>query len=256
MWRDGWIALRTLAIKEFLRFIRIWVQTVLPPVVTTALYFIIFGELIGERLGPVHGHDYMTWLVPGLVMLAVITNAYANVVSSFFSAKFHRHIEELLVAPVPNFLILAGYVAGGVARGLVVGLAVLATAAVFSAVPFAHPGIALLVWLLTCVLFSLAGLINGIYARTFDDISIVPTFVLTPLTYLGGIFYSIDMLPPFWKQLSLGNPILYIINSFRYGMLGVTDVGLWTGFAVIAAFILVLTAWALWLLEHSSALRH
>ncbi|RMG27373.1 MAG: ABC transporter permease [Gammaproteobacteria bacterium] len=256
MLREHWIALRTLALKEFLRFIRIWVQTVLPPVVTTALYFIIFGALIGRRLGPVGGHPYMVWLVPGLVMLAVVTNAYANVVSSFFSAKFHRHIEELLVAPVPNALVLAGYVAGGVARGLVVGLAVLGTAAVFAELHFAHPGVALAVWLLTSVLFSLAGLINGIYARTFDDISIVPTFVLTPLTYLGGIFYSIDMLPPFWKTLSLGNPLLYIINSFRYGMLGVSDVSLGIGFGVIGAFILVLAAWALWLLGHSSALRH
>ena len=249
------IAFQTILIREILRFMRIWIQTVLPPVVTTALYFIIFGSLIGSQIGDMQGYRYMDYIVPGLIMMAVITNSYANVVSSFFGAKFQHNIEEMLIAPVPNPLILAGFVAGGVARGLTVGAAVTLTAAFFSPLAVHDLGITLSMVFLTAVLFSTAGLINGIYAKSFDDISIIPTFVLTPLTYLGGIFYSIDMLPEFWQKVSLANPILYMINAFRYGMLGVSDIDLRASFAIVLAFVVGLFLYALRLLNKGVGIK-
>ncbi len=243
-----WTAFYTLLIKEVLRFLRIWVQTVLPPAITTALYFIIFGNLIGERIGEMDGYGYREFIVPGLILMAVIANSYANTVSSFFQAKYQRHIEELLIAPVPNWIILAGYVAGGVARGLVVGAVVTGVSLFFADVGVAHPLLTLLVVFLTSVLFALGGFINAVFARNFDDISVIPTFVLTPLTYLGGVFYSIDLLPEFWRQLSLANPVLYMINAFRYGILGVSDIDPGVALALILGFILVLGTAALWLL--------
>ncbi len=255
-WRQQWIAFETLVIKEFLRFIRIWVQTVLPPVVTTALYFIIFGNLIGRQIGPMEGFSYMDYIVPGLILMAVITNSYANVVSSFFSAKLQHYVEEMLVAPIPNYVILAGFVAGGVARGLTVCAAVSTTAFLFASFHLHSLATVLSMILLTSILFSLAGFINGVYARTFDDISIVPTFVLTPLTYLGGVFYSLDMLPAFWQKLSLANPILYMINAFRYGILGITDIPLALSYGIVIGFILVLGALALRLLDRGYGIRH
>lgn len=251
-----WIALQTLLIKETLRFLRIWIQTILPPAVTTALYFIIFGQLIGAQLGPVEGLNYTQFIAPGLIMLAVITNAYSNVVSSFFSAKFQRHIEEMLVSPLPNVIIILGFVGGGLARGLTVGLAVIAVALCFADLRWEHPLITLAVMVLTAVLFALAGLINGIYAKSFDDISVVPTFVLTPLIYLGGIFYSIQMLPPFWQYVSLFNPILYMINAFRFGILGVSDIDIRLAFTLIALFIIILFSYSLWLLQRGVGIRN
>ncbi len=249
------IALQTILIKETLRFLRIWIQTLLPPAVTTALYFIIFGQLIGAQLGPVEGLSYTQFIAPGLIMMAVITNSYSNVVSSFFSAKFQRHIEEMLVSPLPNTIIVLGFVGGGLARGLTVGLAVIVTSLFFADLHWQHPLITFAVIVLTAVLFSLAGLINGIYARSFDDISVVPTFVLTPLIYLGGIFYSIQMLPPFWQDVSLLNPILYMINAFRFGILGVSDIDVRLAFAIILLFIATLFGYSLWLLRRGTGIR-
>ena len=216
-----WIAFKTIVIKEVLRFGRIWVQTILPPVITTVLYFVIFGNLIGSQIGDVDGLTYMEYIVPGLIMMAVITNSYANTVSSFFGAKFHRHIEEMMVSPVPNYLIVAGFAAGGVARGMAVGLAVSLVSLFFAGLNVHNILVVVSIAVLTSVLFALGGLINAVFARTFDHISIVPTFVLTPLTYLGGVFYSINMLSEFWQGVSLLNPILYMVNGFRYGILGV-----------------------------------
>ena len=250
-----WTALRTIVTKEVLRFSRIWVQTILPPMVTTALYFIIFGGLIGSRIGEMDGYRYMDFIVPGLIMLAVITNSYANVVSSFFSAKFQRHIEELLVSPVPNSLIILGFVGGGLARGLAVGAAVTLVSLFFSPLTVHSLPVTLSVVLLTSVLFSLAGLINGVFARSFDDISIMPTFVLTPLTYLGGVFYSVSLLPEFWQGVSLLNPILYMVNAFRYGLLGTSDLPLATSYAIILGFIAALYLLALSVLNRGIGVR-
>ncbi|HYQ71096.1 MAG TPA: ABC transporter permease [Gammaproteobacteria bacterium] len=249
------IAFRTILTKEVLRFARIWIQTVLPPVITTALYFIIFGNLIGPRIGPMEGFDYMEFIIPGLIMMAVITNSYANVVSSFYGSKFQRHIEEMLISPVPSYIILIGYIGGGVARGLTVGVAVTVVSLVFHPLNVHSLWVMFSMILLTAILFSLAGLINGVYARSFDDISIVPTFVLTPLTYLGGIFYSISLLPEFWQQASLINPILYMVNAFRYGFLGVSDISLVLSYGISIGFIVILYVFSLYLLRKGHGIR-
>lgn len=248
-------ALKTIVIKEYLRFIRIWLQTVLPPAITTALYFVIFGKLIGSQISDIDGFSYMDYIVPGLILMAVITNAYANVVSSFYMAKFQKSIEELLVSPVPNYLILIGYISGGVARGVIVGIVVTAVAMFFSDIHIHSWFISFSVFVLTAILFSIAGFINAIYANSFDDITIIPTFILTPLTYLGGIFYSIDMLPEFWQNVSLINPILYMINSFRYGLLGTSDTDLVTAMCMIVVFIVVLFSYALYLLRRGVGIK-
>lgn len=250
------IAFYTILLKEVRRFTRIWVQTILPSVITTTLYFLIFGYLIGARIGDMDGFKYMDYIVPGLIMMAVITNSYSNVVASFFSAKFQRNIEEMLVSPMPNYIILLGFVAGGVARGLAVGAVVTAVALFFSALPVQHLLITSSVILLTAILFSLAGFLNGQFAKSFDDIAIVPTFVLTPLTYLGGVFYSIKLLPPFWQQLSLANPILYMVNAFRYGLLGASDIDLYVSYAIILGFIVGLFVLALHLLNRGYGIRN
>ena len=249
------VALQSMLIREYLRFMRIWIQTLLPPAITTVLYFIIFGDLIGSQLSDISGYRYMDYIAPGLILMSVITNAYANVVSSFYSAKFQRHIEELLVSPVSNFVILVGFIGGGIMRGLAVGLVVTAVTAFFAQIPLSHLGLILVVALLTCILFSLAGLINGIYAKSFDDISIVPTFVLTPLTYLGGIFYSLDMLSPFWQQASLFNPILHMIGLFRYGWMGIKEVDPVNSLLLIIVVIAVLTWVCLHLLKRGVGIR-
>lgn len=249
------IAFRTIVLKEVRRFRRIWPQTILPPMVTTALYFVIFGGLIGSRIGPIEGLSYMDYIVPGVIMMGIINNAYANVVSSFFSAKFQRFIEEVVIAPIPNYLILLGYVAGGMARGLSVGLMVTLVAAFFVDFQVHSWGVTLATVLLTSLLFATGGLINAVYAKTFDDISIIPTFVLTPLTYLGGIFFSVEMLPGFWQNVALFNPILYMINAFRYGLLGVSDIDLTTAFAIIGVFVVALFAFALHLLNRGVGVR-
>lgn len=250
-----WVAFQTIVTREIVRFTRIWMQTVLPSVITTALYFIIFGNLIGSRIGDMEGFRYVDFIVPGLIMMAVITNSYSNVVSSFYGSKFQRNLEELLVSPMPNYVILLGFVAGGVARGLTVGVAVTCVALFFSDLAIKHLLVVFSVIVLTAFLFSLAGLINGVFARSFDDISIVPTFVLTPLTYLGGVFYSIGLLPEFWRNLSLINPILYMVNAFRYGFLGVSDIDLVVSYAIILAAIALLYAVGLHLLNRGYGIR-
>lgn len=255
MLREFWIAYLTITRKEIMRFSRIWVQTIIPPVVMVALYFIIFGNLIGQRIGDMDGMDYVDFIMPGLVMMSIITNSYANVVSSFYGAKYSRHIEEMQIAPVPSLVILLGFVSGGIARGLSVGIAVTLVSLLFTDFSIHSPLVVLVVALLTSCLFAMAGLINGIFANSFDDISIVPTFVLTPLTYLGGIFYSIRLLPDFWQQASLVNPILYMVNSFRYGFRGASDIDLGTAMAVILVFIAVLFAICLTLLERGTGIR-
>lgn len=250
-----YVAFQTILIKEILRFMRIWIQTVLPPAVTTALYFVIFGKLIGEQIGDMGGFRYIDYIVPGLILMSVMTNSYSNVVSSFYSTKFQRHIEELLVSPVPNWVILCGYVSGGVARGVVVGVVVTGVSGAFTDLGVAHYLVTVAVFVLTSILFALGGFINAIFAKTFDDISIVPTFVLTPLTYLGGVFYSIDLLPAFWQSISLANPILYMVNAFRYGLLGVSDINVIAALAIICAFIVALTAVSLHLLRKGVGIK-
>ena len=249
------VALKTIAIKEYLRFIRIWIQTILPPAITIALYFIIFGEIIGSQIGDIDGYKYMDYIVPGLILMAVITNAYANVVSSFFSAKFHHSIEEMLVSPLPNYIILLGFISGGLARGIIVGIVATVVSLFFSDLHIHSYPVTFAVFILTSILFALAGFINAAYARSFDDITIIPTFVLTPLIYLGGVFYSIKMLPEIWQNISLVNPILYMVNAFHYGILGVSDIEVSTAFIIIIAFIVVLYYFALRLLRIGVGLK-
>ena len=249
------VALYTIARREVHRILRIWGQTLVPPAITMTLYFLIFGGLIGSRVGEMDGIKYMDFIVPGLVMMSVIQNSYGNISSSFFGAKFGRHVEELLVAPLPNWVILTGYVAGAVLRGLMVGIIVLGIAMCFTHVRIPHPWVTLSTVLLGATIFSLAGFVNAVYAKKFDDIAIVPTFILTPLTYLGGVFYSVSLLPPFWQQASHLNPILYMVNAFRYGLLGTSDVPLATSYAVMLAFVVALAALGLHLLRKGVGLR-
>lgn len=253
--QQQWVAFCTIVVKEIRRFMRIWQQTLLPPAITIALYFVIFGRLIGPRIGEMSGFSYIEFVVPGLIMMSVITNSYANVVSSFFGTKFQRSIEELLVSPVPNYVILVGYIIGGVARGLAVGVIVTLLSLFFTQLQVSHMGVTVAIVFLTAVLFSLAGFINAVYANSFDDISIIPTFVLTPLTYLGGVFYSISMLPAFWQGVSQANPVLYMVNAFRYGLLGVSDIDVVWAFVMVIAFCVVLFVYSLYLLERGKKLR-
>jgi len=250
------VAFFTILIKEIRRFTRIWPQTLLPPAITTALYFLIFGKLIGDRIGLVHGVSYMDYIVPGIILMSVISHSYSNVVSSFYSTKFQRHIEELLVAPVPNYVILAGYVFGGIARGVLVGVVVMGISMMFTHTTILHWDIAAAVFVLTATLFALAGFINAVFADSFDDISIIPNFVLTPLSYLGGVFYSVAMLPGIWQKVAQANPILYMINAFRYGLIGVSDVEIELAFAMITGFIVFLTALSLLLLHKGIGIKN
>jgi len=249
------VALLTIVTREIRRFMRIWVQTLIPPAITMALYFVIFGTLIGSRIGPMGGFDYMQFVVPGLIMMSVITNSYSNVVSSFFSTKFQRNIEEMLVSPVPNYIILIGYILGGVARGLAVGIIVTGLSLFFTSLNVANWGVMISILLLTAVLFSLMGFINAVYAQSFDDISIVPTFVLTPLTYLGGVFYSISLLPEFWQTVSRLNPVLYMVNTFRYGILGVSDINVTYAYGMVLLFIVIAFVFCMHLLNSGKGLR-
>ncbi len=254
-WRRTLIAFLTITHKEIQRFLRIWVQTLLPPAITMALYFIIFGNLIGPRIGPMDGYTYIEFIAPGIIMMAVITNSYSNVVSSFFGAKFQRHIEEIMVSPTPNAVILLGYVAGGVTRGLLTGLIVTLVSLFFTQLQIHNLAVTVSVVFLTSVLFSLGGFINAVFAKKFDDISIVPTFILTPLTYLGGVFYSISLLPDFWQWASMTNPVLYMVNAFRYGILGASDINIWTAYSLILFFIALLGSFSLYLLHRGTGLR-
>ena len=251
----NWVALKTIVTKEVIRVIRIWIQTIVPPAITMTLYFIIFGNLIGRRIGTMEGFDYMQYIAPGLIMMSVITNSYGNVVSSFFGAKFGGHIEEMLVSPMSNATIIIGHVAGGVIRGLLVGLVVTVIALGFTDLSIEHPLITLSMALLTSTVFALAGFINAIFANKFDDISIVPTFILTPLTYLGGVFYSISLLPEFWQNVSLANPILYMVNAFRYGILGVSDISISHAYLIVGVFVVGLFTTCLLLLNRGIGIR-
>jgi ABC-2 type transport system permease protein len=250
------VAFQTLVTKEVRRFLRIWVQTLVPPVITIALYFVIFGNLIGSRIGDMSGFSYMDFIVPGLVMMAVVNNSYANVVSSFFSQKFQRSIEELLVSPVPNHVILAGFVTGGIARGLCVGVIASVIALLFSGLHMHNIFITVLVILLASTVFSLGGFINAVYARNFDDISIIPTFVLTPLIYLGGVFYSVELLPEPWQSISHLNPIFYMVNAFRYGILGISDANVGFSLLMLLGFTVLLFTYSMILLRRGRGLRY
>jgi ABC-2 type transport system permease protein len=244
-----------IARKETTRIFRIWVQTLVPPVITMILYFIIFGQMIGSQLKDIGGYDYMAYIAPGLIMMSIITNSYTNTVSSFFSAKFQRNIEELLVSPTPNWIIILGYVSGGMVRGLFVGLLVSIISFLFTRLPLYHLGYVVMFAVLTSFVFSLAGMINGIFARKFDDVSIIPTFVITPLTYLGGVFYSISLLPEFWQTLSKANPIIYMVDGFRYGFLGISDINALTGLGMLVLFSIVLFSLSLILLKNGVGVR-
>jgi len=250
-----WVGFRTIVIREFSRIIRIWGQTLVPPAITATLYFVIFGSLIGRRIGDMGGVTYMQYIAPGLIMMSVITNSYGNVVSSFFGAKFGRHIEELLVAPLPNWLIVTGYVTGGVVRGLLVGLVVTLIALFFTRLHVQHVLVVLAAVLLTAVAFSLLGFINAVFAKNFDQITFVPTFILTPMTYLGGVFYSITMLPEWAQHVSRANPILYMVNAFRFGFLGTSDVNLGLSFGLMVLAVVLLFTACVWLMEKGTGTR-
>lgn len=252
---EQFVALMTLLRKEVRRFLRIWPQTLLPSAITMSLYFVIFGSLIGARIGQMGGFDYMEFVVPGLIMMAIVTNSYANVVSSFFGSKFNHSIEELLVSPTPNYIILLGFLLGGITRGLLVAFIVTCVSMFFTQLPIYSIGIVIGVVIFTSTLFALAGFINGVFANNFDDISIVPTFVLTPLTYLGGVFYSLDMLSDFWAGVSQLNPLVYVVNAFRYGVLGVSDVSVGFAFLMIVGFTVVAFFFSLHLLNSGKQLR-
>ncbi len=250
-----WVAFSTIVIKEVRRFMRIWQQTLLPPAITMTLYFIIFGNLIGSRIGKMDGVDYMSFIVPGLIMMSIITNAYGNVASSFFGNKFQRSIEELMVSPVYPSVILAGYVMGGVARGVMVGIIVTLLSLYFTDLQLHNLLVVIVVTIMSAILFALGGFINAIFASKFDDIAIIPTFIITPLTYLGGVFYSISLLPEFWQDVSKLNPILYMVNSFRYGILGISDVSVAVAITMLMVFIILLASICVWLLKRGTGMR-
>ena len=238
-----------------MRFLRIWVQTLVPPAIMMTLYFVIFGNLIGSKIGDMDGFDYIDYIIPGLIMMSVITNSYSNVVAAFFNAKMYGHVQEMLISPIPNHVILLGYIGGGMARGILVGVIVTIVSLFFSDLSIKHPFITIGILLMTSMLFSIAGFINAVYAKNFDDISIVPTFVLTPLTYLGGVFYSINLLSDFWQTVSLANPVLYMVNGFRYGILGESDINPWVSFGLIIVFTAALYAVAYHLLKKGTGTR-
>lgn len=252
----NWIAFQTILIKEILRFVRIWPQTLLPPAITTALYFVIFGKIIGDRIGEMGGFSYSEYIAPGLIMLTVINNSYSNVVSSFFGAKFQHYVEELQVSPVSNLLIISGYVAGGIVRGLFVGVIVTIVTLFFTPISINNIFLTIIIFFLTSSVFALAGFINAIFAESFDDIAIIPTFVLTPLTYLGGIFYSVSLLPPFWEAISYFNPILYMVNGFRYSMLGISDISIGWTLALLSLLLLALFYAANYLMNRGTGLKN
>jgi ABC-2 type transport system permease protein len=253
--REQYVAFLTIVRKEIKRYLRIWTQTLLPSAITMSLYFVIFGSLIGSRIGEMGGFTYMQFVVPGLIMMAIVTNSYSNVVSSFFGSKFSHSVEELLVSPVSNFVILMGYVVGGVSRGLLVAVVVTLVSLFFTHLHIYSYLVVVVVVLMTSTLFALAGFINAVFANNFDDISIIPTFVLTPLIYLGGVFYSMDLLPPFWATVSKLNPLVYVVNAFRYGVLGVSDVSLPLAFGMIAFFTAAAFIYSMHLLNSGKRLR-
>jgi ABC-2 type transport system permease protein len=253
--RITWIGFRTIVLREYSRIVRIWGQTLVPSAVNAALYFLIFGTLLGRRVGVVSGFSYSQFIAPGMIMLWLIQNSYTNVVSSFYGAKFGKHIEELLVSPLPNWAIVAGYMMGGIVRGTLVALVVTVVSLFFAHLPVAHPVAIVAAALLTSAAFALAGLINAVFAKNFDQVNLVPTFVLQPLSYLAGVFYSINMLPAAARHISLVNPILYMVNAFRYGFLGVSDVGLLPAFLLMGGLAAVLFIVAVILLNRGAGIR-
>lgn len=255
MYKLYFTALKSLAAKETNRYLRIWIQTLVPPVITTSLYFVIFGNLIGGRIGEIEGFSYMQFIVPGLIMMSVITSSYSNVASSFFSQKLQKNIEELLIAPVPTHVIIWGFVLGGLGRSILVGTLVTIISLFFVPLHVYSWFIVIVTLLLTAMLFSLAGLLNGVFAKSFDDVSIVPTFVLQPLTYLGGVFYAISMLPPFWQAVSKINPIVYMVSGFRYGFLGQTDVPIAFSLSILVLFTIILYSVCWYLINKGRGLR-
>lgn len=250
-----WIGFKTIVIREYGRIIRIWGQTIVPSAITTTLYFVIFGSLIGRRVGAMGGFDYIQYIAPGLIMMAVITNSYANVVSSFFGAKFGKHVEEMLVSPLPSWIIVAGYAVGGLVRGMLVGAAVTAVALIFSHLHVHHILITLAAVVLTSLIFSLGGFLNALFAKNFDQVNFIPVFVLTPLTYFGGVFYSVSLLPQWAQKLSYVNPILYMVNAFRYGFLGASDVQVGVAFTLMGVAIVAMFATAVFLMDRGSGTR-
>ena len=250
-----WIGFQTIVLREIGRILRIWGQTIVPSAVTVALYFVIFGSLIGGRIGEMDGVGYMQYIAPGLIMMAVITNSYANVSSSFFGAKFQRFLEEISVSPQPNWVVIAGYVGGGVLRGLLVGLAVTVISLIFTHLPVHHFFVIIAAVLLTAIVFSLAGFVNGVFAKNFDQVNWIPTFILTPLTYFGGVFYSINLLPEWARTMSFANPVLHMVNAFRYGFLGRSDVNVALAFGIMTLAAIVLFGISLWLMERGTGLR-
>jgi ABC-2 type transport system permease protein len=250
-----WIGFKTIIIREYGRIIRIWGQTIVPAVVTSVLYFAIFGSLIGRRVGAMGGFDYKQYIAPGLIMMSVITNSYGNVVASFFGAKFGKHVEELLVSPLPNWVIVAGYAAGGMLRGVLVGAAVTVVSLLFTHLHVQHIGVVLAALLLTSLTFGLGGFLNALFAKNFDQVNWIPAFVLTPLTYFGGVFYSINLLPDWARALSYANPILYMVNAFRYGFLGVSDVDIGAAFALMATAAVLLFGTAVLLMDRGTGIR-
>ena len=252
---DNMIALGTIVRREIMRIVRIWSQTLIPPAITSTLYFIIFGSVIGSHMPNVHGFAYMAYLAPGLVMMSVINNSYGNITSSFFGAKFQRFVEEMLVSPMPSWVILAGYIIGAMVRGLTLGVIVMLIALLFTHLHIAHPLITLTTAMLTSMVFALAGFVNAVFARKFDDIAIIPTFVLQPLTYLGGVFFSISQIGEPWHTISLANPILYMVNGFRYGVLGISDIHIGVAYAVMIFFAVLLSAFGLFLLKRGIGMR-
>ncbi|MBM9514321.1 ABC transporter permease [Desulfogranum marinum] len=253
--KENLISLGAIARKEIIRIFRIWIQTLVPPVITLSLYFIIFGSFIGSQLREIEGYSYMAFIAPGLIMMSIITNSYTNTVSSFFSAKFQRNIEELLVSPTPNWVIILGYASGGMVRGLSVGFLVSLVSLLFVRLPIHSLFYTVLFALLTSFVFSLAGIINGVFARKFDDVSIIPTFVITPLTYLGGVFYSLSLLPGFWQGVSKANPIVYMINGFRYGFLGISDISIFIGLSMLVFFSVALFSANIYFLKKGVGIR-
>ncbi|MBU6490779.1 ABC transporter permease [Patescibacteria group bacterium] len=251
-----WISFYTMLRKDVVRMTRIWPQTFLPSVVTSALYFLIFGAFLGSKIGEVHGVPYVMFVVPGLVMLAVVTNAYMNTSFTMFMSKFFaRNIDEILVSPTPAWVIVAGYVAGGLVRGIAIGSLVLVVSLFFTNLIVSHALVIVLFLVLTSLVFSLAGFVNGVYAKSIDGINIVPTFVLTPLVYLGGVFYSAQSLPGLWGSLTRFDPVFYIINGFRYGFLGVSDVPIMVSVGVLVALAVLFTAISIYLIKVGLGLR-
>ena len=244
-----WIAYKTITIKEILRFVRIWIQTILPPMIVAFLYLLIFGFVVGSRVGQMAGQDYVHYLVPGVILMSAIMHAYSNTVSSFYLTKFNRSIEEILVSPIPDWLIIAGFVTGGIVRGIAVGLAVFMVA--WLVVGFALPNLVIfsLILLLTTTLFSIAGFINAIFAKSFDDITIVPNFILMPLTYLGGMFYDVRILPEFWQNVTQINPIFYMIDGFKVAFFGSASIPIIVSIAILLAMIIALFLLAVFLMQ-------